>query len=347
MVVSFVKKRERNAWIVIDRGMVYVTMGDSYERSFSKPFEFAPPEEFPMENGGALAHFVAGCLAKCGVTKGKVALLLGEGVSFYEEYVVNPQSAKLREEQRSLALEKALGDAAASLVEDLKVAEGNGLSTLAVCGTDYDFLSEFTKILKKYGYVVDFASRKAPVAAPDFLYGGRESRRFGRVTTLLCACVVIAVVAVALFPPVQAVLAKSDASRYVEEVRGAGQGEYYEMLEQYRGLQRLLPEVREAGRALDKYETKYGDLLAYLRGGLLRDGVIDSVQLEEEGLTIEYTTGDIKSFEEEKQLVNLSRRMSVGETGKRVRVGTGKKKQWRVTMQVAYYSFAAGEDVYR
>jgi hypothetical protein len=378
VMISLIKKREKNAWITVDCGTVCVTMGDSYAQSFSKPFGFSLPDEFPEEDGGALAHFTAGCLAKCGVAKGGVALLLGEGVAFYEGYEVNPENTRLRSEQRDLAIERAVEGAAGYIVEDLKVADVGGLSILAVCGARYEFLSEFAKILRKHGYLVMFASHlgaaravraaveartaggadaspqappfasyKAIEELPDFLYGGRENRRFGRVTTVLCACAVAVAVALALFPPVQAGIEKSDASRYIAQIRGAD-GSYYEMLERYRQLQRRLPGIREGDKALDKSETQYGALLEYLRSGLLREGVVDSVKLsEDDGLTIEYTTGDIKAFEAEKQRVNLSREMSVGETGERVRVGTGEKETWRVTIKVAYYSFAGGEDAYQ
>jgi hypothetical protein len=384
MKTSWLKKDRKSVWVMIDGGMVYVTKEGADGQGPAKPSGFPMPEAL-AEYGGGLAGFVASCLARCGVTRGAVALLLGEGVAFCEEYDVNPANARMREEQRNLAIDRALGDAGPSyIIEDLKVSDSGELSRLAVCGTRYDFLSEFVKVLKKRGYSADFAtyagaareiaaaaavlaqetthgtaatiktrapaysSYATPRALPDFLYGGRENRRFGRAATALCVCVACVVAVITLLPPVQAGVTESGASRYVAEVRSGEQETYYKALEQYRALQDLLPGVRETEGALDKSETAYGGLLEYLRGGLLRGGVIESVQLtDEETLTIEYTTDDVKAFEAEKQLVNTSRKMSVGEVDGRVRVGAKEAGRWRITLQVAYYSFDGKEDLYR
>jgi hypothetical protein len=352
MALSSGKKGGKNAWATVDGGVVYVAKRDSDKGTPSTPFGFPLPEAL-MGDSGALAHFVASCLMKRGVMKGEVSLLFGGEVAFYEEYEVNAASARLRDEQRNIAIEKALGDAAASyIIEDARISEKDGLTTLAVCGVKYSFLSEFVKTLKRRGYKVDYASYAAPGvppgALPDFTYGGRENRRFGRVTTVLCACAVAVTALLTLFPPVQAILAESDASRHAVELKSAEHGSYYELLEQYREAQRLLPDVRGAVRTLENDRTAYGGLLASLRDGLLSGGVVNSVQSEgEEGLTIEYTTGDIASFEEEKQLVNATRMMSVGEVGERQRVGADNEAKWRITLRVAYFSFDGGGNAYR
>ncbi|MDR1496150.1 MAG: hypothetical protein LBS67_04440 [Clostridiales Family XIII bacterium] len=372
MILSILKTGSKNAWVTIGDGVVGVTKSGRNDADVPKPRGFSLPEtlldgEGNIEDGGALADFVASSLARCGVERGGVGLLLGTGAAFYEEYKVNPDASNLRAVQRNIAIDRALGDEAPSyIIEDVKLGVSDGLMTCAVYGARYDFLEKLAKGLKKHGYLVVYASYaslanpgQSDPSLPDLTYGGRENRRFGRVTAVLCACAVAVAAFVVLLPPVQAARAEAETSRYIANVSGDNE-RYYEMLQKSRDLQKRLEEVREEDilieqslkpdyllssvneekRPLAGYKTGYGELLAYLNANLLNDGVVGAIALEDaDGLVVEYTTTNPEAFVEKARLVNESRRMSVSEKGTRVNVEEGGAEAWRLTVQVAYYSF--------
>ncbi|MDR3224750.1 MAG: hypothetical protein LBT52_00440 [Clostridiales Family XIII bacterium] len=365
-------------WVTIGDGVVGVAESGRNGFPLMKPRGFPMPESLSLDaalvgHAEELADFIAGCLLKTGSSRKKLSLLLGTGVSFYEEYQVNPRSGKLREDQRGLALDKVIEDDLSSyIIEDIAevtneddtpaeatnkndapVAGAGGaqtrLITRAVCGTKYDFLAGLVKALRKRGYRVEFAvSAQAVARRPagksakfsDFTCGGRENRRFGRMTTVLCICAVIVAVAMAMLQPIEAWKAEADAQERWNAIVNGADAQQYERLYAYRQTQAYLPYYRNFTAALDATKTAYGDLLTSLRAGVLRNAVIEELALgEDDGILVSFTVKDAVAFENELELLNESRKMSAAEVGKRESIGKGKDQTWRIQIKVSYYTF--------
>jgi len=352
-----------NVWVTIGDGVIGVAEGGKNGLPLAKPRGFPLPETLLLgaaltDRAGELAGFIANCLVKSGTGEKKLSLLLGAGVSFYEEYQVNPGSGrKLREEQRGLALDKVIeGDRSSYIIEEIsEVANGSeadskdGLITRAVCGAKYDFLAGLVKALKKRGYrVVSAAPLQAAVrqperrkgTLPDFTYGGRENRKFGRATTILCVCAVVVAAVIATLQPIQAWQAEADARERWNAIKEGADAPHYEALYEYRQTQTYLPYYRDLTAALDAGETAYGDLLTLLRTGILKGATINELALgEDDGILVTFTAKDVSAFERELELLNESRKMSAAEVGKREGIGKGKNKTWKIQIKISYYTF--------